>query len=463
MSRPQGAAAIAKAVQAGEIKAEAVAAAALSRVAEHNEALGAFTDVVGERAIATAASVDRAVAAGSKLPLAGVPFAAKNLFDVAGLSTRAGSKINRRHAAAERDATVIRKLEAAGAVLVGSTNMDEFAYGFTGENAHDGPARNPHNTDLMAGGSSAGSAAAVASGIVPFAIGSDTNGSIRVPASFCGLFGLKPTYGRLSRTGSFPLAASLDTVGVLTRSALDLALIYDAMQGFDEADAAQTKRPAEPTEARLKNPIPGIRIAITGGYFAGTTETQAHVGHVARALDAARIVSIPKAAEARAAAFLITMAEGAALHLDNLRTHAEDFDPEVRDRLVAGAMLPATWIVRAHKLRRRFRDEVLSLFDGVDAILAPATPLQAPRLGQKKVRLGGVEMPLRPNIGVFTQPFSFAGLPVASVPVWLPGARLPLGVQVVAPPWREDICLRIAYQLEEAGAVAAPVALAFQD
>ena len=215
--------------------------------------------------------------------------------------------------------------------------------------------------------------------------------------------------------------------------------------------------------SRLKHSIPGIRIAVADGYFAGDTEVKAHVQHVATALEATRTVSFPDVQAARAAAFLITMAEGAALHLDRLRARPEDFDPEVRDRLLAGAMLPAVWVEKAQKLRRAYREKVLALFDGVDAILAPATPMKAPLLGQKTAMFGGVEMPLRPNIGIFTQPISFIGLPVAAVPVWLPGADLPLGVQVIAAPWREDICLRIAHQLETAGVCVAPVAKGFAD
>jgi aspartyl-tRNA(Asn)/glutamyl-tRNA(Gln) amidotransferase subunit A len=456
------AAAIAKAVGSGEMAAVDVVKQSLARIAKHNERLGAFTDVVADRAMTRAAAVDKQVAGGGKPPpLAGVPFAAKNLYDIEGLVTRAGSKINRANGPAGKDATLVQRLEAAGAVLVGATNMDEYAYGFVGENAHDGPSRNPHNLEHMTGGSSAGSASAVASGLVALALGSDTNGSIRVPASFCGLFGLKPTYGRLSRARTYPFVASCDTLGPLGRSARDLALAYDAMQGFDDSDPAQTKRPMEPTEARLKHPIPGVRIAIAAGYFAGDAEAQAHVAHVSRALDAARVLTIPEAAAARAAAALITMAEGAALHLDRLREQPEDYDPEVRDRLLAGTMLPAAWIVKAQKLRREFREKVLTLFEEVDAILAPATPMHAPKIGQKMAMFGGVEMPVRPNIGIFTQPFSFIGLPAVSVPVWLPNATLPMGVQVVAPPWREDICLRIAHHLEQSGACAAPVGKEF--
>lgn len=235
------------------------------------------------------------------------------------------------------------------------------------------------------------------------------------------------------------------------------------LQGFDEADPAQSKRVSEPTAARLKNPIPGLRIAVAGDYFFGTPEAQAHVQAVAKALEVTKTVTLPDAQAARAAAFIITMAEGAALHLDRLRDRPDDFDPEVRDRLLAGTMLPAVWVTRAQKLRRVFREKVLRLFDRVDAILAPATPMTAPLLGQKTAMFGGVELPVRPHLGLFTQPLSFIGLPVLSVPVWFEGADLPLGVQVIAAPWREDVCLRIAHQLETAGICKAPVAKGFAD
>jgi aspartyl-tRNA(Asn)/glutamyl-tRNA(Gln) amidotransferase subunit A len=455
---------IARAVGKGDATAREVVEAALARIVTHNETLGAFTDVTADRAIAKATAVDNAIASGGKPPpLAGVPFAVKNLYDVRGLVTRAGSKINLSNPPAKADATLITRLEAAGAVLIGTTNMDEYASGFAGENPHDGPSHNPHDLERMTGGSSSGSAAAVASGLVPLALGSDTNGSIRVPASLSGLFALKPTYGRLSRARTFPFAASLDHMGALGRSARDLAAAYDAMQGFDDDDPAQTKRPNEPTEARLRHPIPGVRIGVAIGYFAGDAESQAHVSHVAKALDAARMVTVRDAQAARAAAYIITMAEGGALHLDRLRERQDDFDPEVRDRMIAGAMLPGAWVQKAQKLRRVFRDKVLELFEDVDAILAPATPIKAPKLGQKTMRVGGIDLPVRQHLGIFTQPISFIGLPVVTVPVWLSNEALPMGVQIIAAPWREDICLRIAHQLETAGAVAAPVAKAFAE
>lgn len=463
MTPGASAADIADSIKEGRLTARVVMEAALKRIDRHNKLLGAFTDVLAERALERADAVDGQVRDGKAGPLAGVPFAAKNLFDIKGVVTRAGSKINRANAPATADATLIERLEASGAILVGACNMDEYAYGFVGENAHDGPSCNPHEFSHMAGGSSAGPAAAVAAGLVPLSLGSDTNGSIRVPASFCGLFGLKPTYGRLSRARTFPFVSSLDHLGPLGRSARDLALAYDVMQGFDEADPAMTKRANEPVSTRLKHGIPGVRIAVADGYFAGDGVARDAVAHVAKALEATRSVSIPDAQAARAAAFLITMSEGAALHLARLRDRPDAFDPEVRDRLLAGALLPAAWVQQAQKLRRHFRDEVVALFDKFDAIIAPSTPMTAPKLGQKTAMLGGVEMPLRPHIGIFTQPFSFIGLPVVSVPVWLPGETLPIGVQIIAAPWREDIPLRIAHQLELSGAVRAPVAKAFAD
>jgi len=222
---------IAAAVQDGSASASEVTRAVLDRIARHNPSLNAFTSVPAERAIVRAQTLDDARAAGAPLgPLAGTPFAVKNLIDVAELPTLAGSQINRTWPPAAVDATLVRRLEATGAVLVGTLNMGEYAYDFTGENVHDGPSRNPHDLARMTGGSSGGSAGAVAGGLVPLALGSDTNGSIRVPASFCGLFSLKPTFGRLSRAGSFPFVASLDHLGPMARSVADLALSYDAMQ-----------------------------------------------------------------------------------------------------------------------------------------------------------------------------------------------------------------------------------------
>jgi 1-carboxybiuret hydrolase len=453
--------AIAAAVKSGKVSAREVAQAALKRIEARDSALGAFTDVTAERALAKADAIDAARARGESLgALAGAPFAVKNLFDIEGLVTRAGSKINRDRAPAKTDATAIARLEAGGAVLIGALNMGEYAYDFTGENAHDGPSRNPHDLERMTGGSSGGSGAAAAGGLVPIALGTDTNGSIRVPSSLCGLFGFKPTYGRLTRAGVFPFVASLDHIGPLARAVGDLALAFDAMLGRDDRDPAQADMPATPASPTLERGVTRLRIARLGGYFARSADESAlaAVDTVARALKADRVVELGGAEEARSAAYLITMVEGAALHLERLRTRARDFDPDVRDRLIAGAMLPGAWVTQAQKFRRRFRAETLALFHDVDILLAPATPCRAPKIGQRTFVLAGQEMLVRPNLGLFTQPLSFIGLPVVAAPVWTDGEKLPIGVQIVAAPWREDLALRVAWALEQAGVVRAPVA-----
>lgn len=454
------AATIAAAIADGRTTARQVVTAALDRIGRLDGQVGAFTDVLSTRALARADAQDAARRDGaSPGPLAGVPFAVKNLIDVAGLPTRAGSKINRERPPAERDGSLVRRLEAAGAILVGALNMGEYAYDFTGENIHDGDAHNPHALDHMTGGSSGGSGAALAAGMVPLTLGSDTNGSIRVPAAFCGCFGLKPTYGRLSRAGSFPFVGSLDHLGPMARSVTDLALAYDAMQGPDPDDPVATLRPAEPVLPRLEAGIDGLRVAVAGGHFArnGDPEAFAAVARAAEALGARRTVELPEAHRARAAAYLITAAEGATLHLDRLRTRPRDFDPAVRDRLIAGAMIPAPHVERAQRFRRWYRARVLELFETVDVILAPTTPCRAPRGGQTHFVLDGVTLPVRANIGVFTQPISFIGLPVVAAPVRL-DAGLPLGVQIIAAPWREDLVLRAARHLERTGVSAAPIA-----
>ena len=446
---------IARAVASGAVRAADVVERALAEIAARNPGLNAFTDVTAERARVTARAVDQA-ADRTTLPLAGVPFAVKNLFDIQGLPTRAGSKINRSRPPAAADSPLIARLEAAGAVLVGALNMGEYAYDFTGENVHDGPSRNPHDPTRMTGGSSGGSAGAVAGGLVPLALGSDTNGSIRVPSSLCGIFGLKPTYGRLSRARSFPFVASLDHLGPFARSVGDLALGYDVMQGPDADDPTCAQRPVEAALPELHRSIAGLRIAVAGGYFqkGASPEVLTALGRVTQAAGARDLIEIPEAHRARAAAYVITAAEGAALHLHRLRTQADEFDPAVRDRLLAGAMIPAPLVEKAQLFRRWYRDRVLDLFKSYDAIIAPATPCTAPRIGQQTFTLDGVEMPVRPNMGLYTQPISFIGLPVVAVPV--PLSPLPVGVQIIAAPWHEDVALRVAYALEQSGAVAAP-------
>jgi AtzE family amidohydrolase len=455
-----GALDIAAEVRSGRVSAREVTEAALERVARHDNRVNSFTDVLRERALFDADAVDAKTKQGQDPgALAGVPYAVKNLFDVQGLTTRAGSKINRERPPAAADAFLVQRLHAAGAVLVGALNMDEYAYGFTTENSHDGATHNPHDLSRIAGGSSGGSGAALAAGLVPLTLGTDTNGSIRVPASLCGVFGLKPTYGRLSRHGAALFVTSLDHTGVLARSTADLAAAYDALQGADAQDPVCAARSVELALPALAAGASGLRVGVLDDYFERYAEPEAleAVAAVARALHATQKIRLPEAARARAAAFIITASEGGNRHLPDLRVRAADFDPMTRDRFLAGALTPASWYLQAQRFRSWYRTEVLRLFEHVDILLAPATPCSATKIGQETMLVAGESLPARANMGMLTQPISFIGLPVAVAPLHRPG-RLPIGVQIIAAPWQEAKALRIAAALETAGVASAPVA-----
>lgn len=453
------AAAIAAAVAEGTVSAREVAEAAFARTDARDPTLNAFTDITRGRALAEADAIDARRRGGAPVgPLAGVPFAVKNLFDLRGLTTRAGSRVRMRAPPAARDARLVERLSAAGALALGALNMGEFAYDFTGENVHEGPSRNPHDPARMTGGSSGGSGAAVAGGLVPLALGSDTNGSIRVPAAFCGVFGLKPTYGRLPRTGTVPFVDSLDHLGPMARSVVDLALAFDAMQGGDPQDPACVgDAPPVDAAAAVADASPRLRVARLGGWFRGQgeAETDAAADRVAETLGAGEEMTLMDVESARSAAYVITNVEGAALHLDDLRERADEFDPAVRDRLLAGTLLPGIHYVRAQRARLAFRAQLARVFETVDLLVAPATPMRAPAIGTQTWVLRGEAVPLRPSIGVYTQPVSFVGLPVVTCPVQTDGG-LPCGVQLIAPAWREDRALAAARALEAAGVCASP-------
>ena len=460
---------IATAVREG-LSAVDVVKAVLKQIEARDNQLNCFTAVTAETALMDAERIDREVALGQNPgTLAGVPFAVKNLFDIVGVTTLAGSKINAKNPPATVDATAVAKLKKAGAILVGTLNMDEYAYGFVTENFHYGVTHNPHDLKRVAGGSSGGSAAAVSSGLVPLTLGSDTNGSIRVPAALCGVFGLKPTYGRLSRTGVTLFSSSFDHIGPFARSVRDIATVFDVLQGEDPLDPVCTKRP--PVETRSvshgeldatgvisRQDVANLRIAIADDYFliGANPEALAAVQKVADALNVTEYITIPEAHRARAAAFVITACEGANLHLEKLRSHPQDFDPATRDRFLAGALIPSSWYIQSQRFRRWFRDRFQEIFQKVDVILAPTTPISAPLIGQQTMILNGEEILVRPHLGIFTQPLSFIGLPVLSVPIQRPNA-LPLGVQLIAAPYNETLILAVAAMLEANGIISSSV------
>lgn len=450
---------LAQGIAAGEFSAREVVAAAIARIETTNAQVNAFTTPGFERAMQEANAVDQRRGRGEALPpLAGVPYAVKNLFDIEGVVTLAGSKINQSNPPAPTDAFLVQQMHAAGAVLLGGLNMDEYAYGFTTENTHYGPSRNPHDLTRIAGGSSGGSGAAVAARQVSLALGSDTNGSIRVPASLCGVWGLKPTFSRLSRRGSYPFVHSIDRLGPFADSLPGLALAYDALQGVDTQDPGCHAKRLEPVSASLTQGLQGLRVGVLDGYFDdnATAPARQAVQDAAHVLGVTDKVAWPDPGLARAAAFIITASEGGQLHLDHLRTQAHEMEPLSVDRFMAGALQPAAWYVQAQRFRRLYRDKVNALFEHWDVLLAPATPVSATPIGTEWLELNGQRLPSRAAMGLLTQPISFAGCPVLVAPMWPEGkdvkVGMPLGVQLIAAPWREEAAFRVADILSRSGA-----------
>ncbi len=424
---------IAAAVRSGQVRAIDLAETCLARLAQ-GDPFAAVTRVLAERARDEAGRVDAAVAAGRDPgPLAGVPYGVKDLFDVAGLPTTAGSAIYADAAPAAHDAQAIARLRQAGAVLVATLNMDEFAYGFATINARHGTTRNPHDPARLAGGSSGGSAAVVAAGIVPFALGSDTNGSIRVPASLTGLYGLKPTHGALPMAGVFPFAESFDDVGPFTASVADMQCLWQVLAG--SPDVAGTGHE--------------LRVARLGGRFRDNADPDQLTAIDAIAPDAP-LIAVPDIARARSAAFVITAFEGGALHAQALGHAAMQFDPATRDRLIAGALLPRGLYEQAQEFRLQFKQKILELVAMYDVMLAPAAPCVAPPIADPRIMIDGAMVPARADLGVHTQPISFTGLPSLAVPLRRPG-RLPLGLQLIGKPGGEPALLRFAAMLEDKG------------
>lgn len=429
---------IAAKVRAGEISAVAVARDAIARIRAGNDAINAVTRLLEERALTEAQAVDDQVAAGRDPgPLAGVPYGVKDLFDVAGLPTTAGAGMRRDAAPAVGDAEAIARLRTAGAVLVATLNMDEFAYGFATVNAAFGTTRNPRDPARLAGGSSGGSAAAVAAGMLPLTLGSDTNGSIRVPAALCGIYGLRPTQDALPMQGVYPFVDSFDTIGPFATSVADLAAAWRALGGIGA-------------------PAGSPRVARLSGWFDRT------LAHDAAALLDRQFAGLERiewadVERARSAAFLMTAREGGLRHLPELRTRALEFDPATRDRLIAGALLPEEAYRAAQAFRAEFRARVLETFERHDVLIAPVVGEGAPLIDDPFITVGGERVPARAHLGLLCQPISFVGLPVVAAPLRHAGP-LPLGIQLIGRPGGEADLLAYAAGLEAQGIVGSATA-----
>jgi aspartyl-tRNA(Asn)/glutamyl-tRNA(Gln) amidotransferase subunit A len=424
----------------------------LDRIAALDRDLRAYITVCADTALEAARAAEAALVSGQAVgPLHGVPYALKDLYDTAGVRTTGGSRIFADRVPAA-DATVVRRLAQAGAILLGKLNMVEFAYGPEGLNAHYGHARNPWDRGVhrMAGGSSSGSGVAVAAGLAPGALGSDTGGSIRIPASLCGITGLKPTYGRVSRAGVLPLAWSMDHVGPMTRSAADCALMLGAMAGYDPADASTSVLPVPDYLAALTGDVKGLRVGLLrSGFLDGATpEVRAAVEAAAKTLAAAGAVVDEVTLETMkyvpAASLAVVGVEALAYHADLLRTRASEYDPDIARRLRLGAFVGGVHYVRAQQVRALVRAEVDAALARRDVLLAPSTPIAAPAVDERQTMLGDGPSDVRGALIRFTRPFNFSGHPACALPCGFTAGGLPIGLQLVGRPFDEATVLRAA-------------------
>jgi aspartyl-tRNA(Asn)/glutamyl-tRNA(Gln) amidotransferase subunit A len=475
MASPPGpfatAIALRDAIRRGDLSARDACQAALDRIAARNGALHAFQHVDADRALARADALDRS--GSSAGPLHGVPVALKDNIALAGMVTTAGSRILERYVS-PFDATAAARLERAGAVIVGKTVCDEFAMGSSTENCAFGPARNPWAVDRIPGGSSGGSAAAVAAGLTPIALGSDTGGSIRQPAALCGIVGIKPTYGRVSRHGLLALASSLDQIGPMTRTVADAALVLEVISGSDPRDATSADREVPRFSSALEGDVRGLRVGVPSHLldagvdadvrqaFESATETLAKLG--------ARVTSIelPHSRVAIPVYYLVLTAEassnlarydgaryGARVAAESVgemydRTRHAGFGAEVKRRIMLGTYVLSAgyyeaYYLKAQQVRTLIRQDFDHAFESVDVIALPTTPTPAFRLGERAAD------PLAMYLAdVFTVSAPLAGLPAISVPCGLTPSRLPVGLQLTGRAWDEGTLFRVAGAFEQA-------------
>ncbi|MFC0204620.1 AtzE family amidohydrolase [Novosphingobium soli] len=438
-----GAIGMAAAVRSGTASAVQLCTAALDRADALGSERSGFTRLLRRRALARAVAVDKLVEAGlDPGPLAGVPFGVADLFDVAGEITTAGSRTRRSAAFASRDAKAVALLESAGAVLVGTQNMDELGYGFVTMNAEYGTSRNPHDPARVAGGAAGGSAVAVAAGVVPISLAFDTNGSLRVPAGLCGVIGLKPTYGDLPREGVYPFVESLDVVGVLGRDLEDLALVRTILrEGAPER--AQVPR-GEIAFGRLMSWFDDNIAEEMRGPLDAFWSRLGRIGF-----------ELPHSEIARAAASVIIAAEGASLHRPALEADPMQFEPPVRDRLLAGLLLPSDDYLAAQRFRSWIQSRLRRQFELADVLFTPAAPGYAPLIDDPVMTFEGRTIPARSHLGIYTQPISLMGLPALVLPM-AGDFAMPLGIQLISAAGNEPLLFRAARQLIDKGLCAVP-------
>ncbi len=427
-------------------------AASLQRIERLNPSTNAMQTVMADAAREQAKQADHELARGDdRGPLHGIPIAVKDLFSTKGVRTTGGSSLFADHVP-DHDAAVVESLCAGGAVLVGKTGMHELAYGITSSNPHFGAIRNPWDRDRIPGGSSGGSAAAVAAGMVSMAMGSDTGGSIRIPASFCGVVGLKPTYGRVSRYGAMPLGFSLDHMGPLTRSVRDAGAVLNGIAGHDPRDETSSRRPVENYVPDLEPSIRGLRIGLPENFYLESLDPDVDAAVRAAFKTAesrgAEIVPlrVPDIAAINTVARVILLAEASAL----LEPHLEQrdrFGPDVLALLDQGRLLPATDYINAQRLRSALQREFAGLWSRVDCLFTPTTPITAPRIGETATTVGGQSQDVRLTTTRLVRAINALGLPALSVPCGADRRGLPIGLQIIGQPFAEALILRVAQAL----------------
>ncbi len=432
-----------------ELSAVELTRATLERTERLNGTLNAFITIMAEKAMAQAEAADAALAAGTDLgPLHGVPISLKDLYQTAGVRTTGGSKILADWVP-DTDATTTRLLNEAGAVVTGKNNLHEFAFGATNENPHYGPTRNPWNTAHIPGGSSGGSAAAVVAGLGWMSMGSDTGGSIRLPAALCGAVGIKPTYGLVSRAGVLPLSWSQDHCGPLTRTVEDAAISLNAVAGYDPADPASAKHPAQDYTAGLTGGVTGLRVGMLREYLGANVnpEIVAAVRAAALALEhlGARTeeISVPAVNQSDGAGMAISYSEAASIHEQWLRTNRDDYGADVLDRLTHAEKLTAVQYLKGQRARRVLVDRFIALFNTIDVLVTPSCPILAPTIPESRGNAPRAQL-----LG-FTRLFNVLGLPAVSVPCGVSASGLPIGLQLIGRPFDDAGILRAAYAYEQ--------------
>ncbi len=417
-------------LRAGELSPREAVEWYLERI-ERRRGLNAYISVRGDEALSEAAAPPRP-------PLYGAPIAVKDMIDVAGTPTTAASAILRDRVP-RSDAEVVERLRAAGGIVLGKLNLHEFAFGALTTSPHFGPARNPWAPDRICGGSSGGSGAAAAADLAAGTLGTDTAGSIRIPACLCGVTGLRPSTGLVSARGVVPVSWTFDVTGPIARTAEDCALLLDAIAG---------------TTTDVSGGVAGLRIGVVEELFAQAepeiaAATEAALGELAGL--GARIgrAEVPLLEDTGTIQQLVMLPEAAAFHLPWLRTRLPDYGADVRARLLAGLVLPGTAYVTGVRLRRRYAAGLASLFERFDLLAAPQMPVVAPRIGEETVTVRGRELPYRLSLIPFNSPWSLAGLPVVSAPTGFVGG-LPVGMALVGPRFGEEVVLRAAHAYQGA-------------